>query len=241
MRSSEGHGSGYRRCTWPGLILATALASLWAMLSGGTGGSPNVETSAIQLDALGAQNATTTALGLARSTTAAKLEQMLDGSPLLGPCFHGEPLLPQLPAQACRASTCLWSQHAWAFVKLEDQGRDSDGDSGNGPPSNSSACLAAAGGQLPVMQGQPPRLSFVFIVHDDSQVAARALLELFLTAGEVESAEYVVIDVGAAASSPARPAVQVGQAAGGGSRALRGNLFPQGSSGLQSDVALCLR
>uniref|UniRef100_A0A061S451 Polypeptide N-acetylgalactosaminyltransferase n=1 Tax=Tetraselmis sp. GSL018 TaxID=582737 RepID=A0A061S451_9CHLO len=51
-------------------------------------------------------------------------------------------------------------------------------------------------GQLPQRLGSPVEVSFVLPVHNSPVMAAEVLLELFLTASEAESAEFVVVNDG---------------------------------------------
>lgn len=162
----------------------------------------------------------------ARAAMAAKLEAALDASPLLGVCHNRSALLPELLRDACQDQPCLWSELLVRDVDLLNAPLRAlpppppppeDPVAPQPPP----RCAAPAGGQRPLPPGVTPRASLVLLVHGNSTAAleagARSLLELFLTAREVDSAEYFVVHVGTApGAQPKGVALQVGLAWGPG-------------------------
>ncbi|KAG1658489.1 hypothetical protein FOA52_006268 [Chlamydomonas sp. UWO 241] len=69
-----------------------------------------------------------------------------------------------------------------------------------------SSCVQPSGGQRVCGTHTHIKVSYILTLHDNDALAARALLELFKTAQEVESVEFVVYD-DASASVPARVVV----------------------------------
>ncbi len=94
---------------------------------------------------------------------------------------------------------CLWVERLGASIGLNATALRRQA----GPPGHVGngtallrACPSPRGGQLPVPAGQRPIVSFILTFRDHAQLAAQCLLELFRTASEVASAEFVVIDDG---------------------------------------------
>lgn len=159
----------------------------------------------------------------ARAAMGAKLEAALNASPLLGVCHNRSVLLPELPPDACQDQPCLWSELLVRDVDLLNAPLRAlpPPPPPEDPVAPPPRCAAPAGGQRPLPPGVTPRASLVLLVHGNSTAAleagARSLLELFLTAREVDSAEYFVVHVGTApGAQPKGVALQVGLAWGPG-------------------------
>ena len=129
---------------------------------------------------------------LSRAAAAVELEAALDEDPNLGSCFEQQAMLPGLPAYVCAELRCLWSEAAGRGVDLWTH-----------PlrllPAGvaASACPRPRGGQAPTPAGGAPvAVSFVVSMHNSVESTAQALLELFRTAHEAGSAEFIVVDDG---------------------------------------------
>ena len=57
-------------------------------------------------------------------------------------------------------------------------------------------CPKASGGQVTPSKDQQTQVSFIVSIHNKDYMAAQAILELFRTADEAESAEFIVVDDG---------------------------------------------
>lgn len=128
---------------------------------------------------------------LHRAGPAVVLENALDSDPAMGICNGQRAVLSGVPDRVCLSLHCLWSDAAAAYVDLWAQplrelpAADRPGH-----------CPAPEGGQGPVPAGQTPRISFIISMHNNAEITAQCLLELFRTAHEVESAEYILVDDG---------------------------------------------
>lgn len=132
---------------------------------------------------------------LPRNIHAREAEMMVDAVETLGACYDGRPMLPGMDGRLCSELQCLWSPITGAAV-----------DMGHKPLStlaDAHACLDAAGGQLALGAQERPVVSFILTVHNGLESAAQVLLELFRTAHETQSAEYVVVDDGSTEEHPA--------------------------------------
>lgn len=112
----------------------------------------------------------------------------IDALETVGACYDGRPMLSDMPDRVCSTLVCLWSPVTGAAFDMERQ-----------PFAimrGSAPCLQPLGGQLGLGPQQRPVVSFILTVHNGFESAAQVLLELFRTAHEVESAEYVVVDDG---------------------------------------------
>lgn len=123
---------------------------------------------------------------LRRAAAAVALEQRTDAEPGLGPCLLQRSQLPQLPHSVCARLSCLQSAALGQGVDLDGQ-----------PFAPlASGCPAPLGGQGPAPVGQRLQVSYILPFHNGAAAAAQCLLELFRTAGEADSAEYLVVDGG---------------------------------------------
>eukprot|EP00887_Chlorella_sp_A99_P006816 scaffold2.g6816.t1 len=143
--------------------------------------------------------------GLRRAAAAVFLEHAAAANPVAGVCHEQRAVLPDASERVCRNLHCLWSDAAGANVDLWLQPL-------RALPEDSVAgrCPRPAGGQGPLPAGAAPAVSFVVTMHNNAEVTAQCLLELFRTAHEAESAEIVLVDdgstedVGAALETVAR-------------------------------------
>jgi hypothetical protein len=153
-------------------------------------------------------------LSLSRPPQAVALERLTAKNAQLGLCQDQESLLPDVLAHhSCRDLHCMWSDAAASNVDLwlnPLQLLQQDVLPG--------MCEAPRGGQLPLRPGSDPLVSFVVTMHNNAAVTAQCLLELFRTASEVESAEYVVVNDGSTEDvgvlKEARPTREVPRCAG---------------------------
>ncbi|GAB4816754.1 hypothetical protein N2152v2_003800 [Parachlorella kessleri] len=122
---------------------------------------------------------------LTRAPAVLSLEKVIDEDVELGICYKHKPLLPDVPEYVCEDLRCLWSDTVQLNIDLWDQPL--------APSPATDRCPAPRGGQQPVGEGQP-LVSFVLVLRNQAHAAAQALLELFRTAHEAKSAEYVVVD-----------------------------------------------
>lgn len=121
------------------------------------------------------------------------LERKVDADPIVGVCYRQSAMLQPVPDYVCRTLECLWVEDLqlnidlWAYPLRVLPG-----------PSEFSnrQCPIPHGGQRPVPEGQRPHISFVVTAHNNALATAQCLLELFRTAHEVPSAEYIVVDDG---------------------------------------------
>ncbi len=113
-------------------------------------------------------------------------------SPNLGACYQGESLLNAVPSSACKDLPCLWSQSSMENVDVWL-------DALKPLPTEavSAQCPQPVGGQLPLSPGARPLLSFIVFMPGNARLTAQCVLELFRTASEVDSAEFIVVDDGA--------------------------------------------
>lgn len=128
------------------------------------------------------------------------LERAVDSSRVVGLCYNGSAVLEGLPRHVCRRDNCLWSDAAAANIDLyvHPLAKMSAG----GP------CRRPAGGQRALREGQEPLISFVMPMQNRAHMTAWSLLEVFRTAHEVESAEFIVVDDGSREN--VRPLREVG-------------------------------
>lgn len=130
-------------------------------------------------------------LNVSRSAAAAQLEKHIDSDPMLGACLEQEPLLQGMAVSMCKNLRCLWSEIQQSNVDLwlsPLRLLSSD--------AMPTTCPLPQGGQQPIAEGKKPVVSFVVSMHNGGQVTAQCLLELFRTAREVDSAEYILVNDG---------------------------------------------
>ncbi|GAB4814786.1 hypothetical protein N2152v2_001832 [Parachlorella kessleri] len=186
-------------------VAFTALYTLYTVFSHSTQGSAlslAAATSATSgrqrsryLEAPGSGGGTLRGSGrgfsIPRASAIVQLEQRLDGDPMLGVCYQQAPLLEGVAEGACADLRCLWSEaeqenvDLWLYPlrPLPEE-------------AVASRCPEPRGGQGPVAAGQDPVVSFVVTMHNNGLVTAQCMLELFRTAREVSSAEYVLVNDG---------------------------------------------
>lgn len=130
------------------------------------------------------------AFSLRRSAAAILLEYNISGEPTAGLCHEQRCLLPDTPDRVCQNLRCMWSDAAGANVDLWLQPLRE-------LPGSEFSCPRPAGGQAAQqVPNRRPVVSFVVTMHNSAAVTAQCLLELFRTAHEVESAEFIVVDDG---------------------------------------------
>jgi hypothetical protein len=130
-------------------------------------------------------------LGVPRAHQVVQLEKYADADTRLGLCHAGVPAFHDVPARVCKELQCIWSEalhrkvDMWLtpLVSLPDH-------------AVTAACAPPSGGQRGVPPGTRPLLSFVLTMHNHVNVTMQSLLELYRTAAEVPSAEFVLVDDG---------------------------------------------
>lgn len=129
---------------------------------------------------------------LSRAEQLVQLEQRIDQDEQLGICCNQRPLLDDTSPAVCMHLSCLWSDAVQRPVDMHHRPLQL---LPAGDPSRH-RCPSPGGGQRPVPAGLQPEVSFIITMHNGGQNTARCLLELFRTAREVESAEYVLVNDG---------------------------------------------
>lgn len=168
-------------------------------------GKERTETQADIMDTLFLDFTRRGRFGLERARAAVHLERKVDADPMVGLCHRGASQLQPVPDYVCRLLECLWVEDLqlnidmWSYPLRVLPG-----------PSEFRAgqCSVPHGGQRPVPEGARPHVSFVLTMHNSVGVTAQCLLELFRTAHEVPSAEYIIVDDGT--SEDTGPLMQVG-------------------------------
>jgi O-antigen biosynthesis protein len=116
-----------------------------------------------------------------------------DHWPGLGYCRENKSLLDFIPNEVCIRRKCLISWKISTLVDLDQLLLTSE------PTSltyhgNLHECAVPSGGQI--TSKDIPEISFIYTLHNNDQISARSILEVFRTAHEVRSAEFVVLNDG---------------------------------------------
>lgn len=130
---------------------------------------------------------------LARAPAVVHLERRVDVDPMLGICFNEKPVLQNVPEDVCQELQCLWVEDLQLNIDIaRNPLRVLPGPS----EVKASRCSLPKGGQKRPSSGERVHISFILTMHNHPTITAQCLLELFRTAREVPSAEYVIIDDG---------------------------------------------
>ena len=116
----------------------------------------------------------------------------------MGSCNKGKSLIIGILGDACIRKRCLFaingSSSFGSAIELDKLSHSSPdfaqwlGDK--------SRCYKPKGGQTASPSTEPPLVSFIFTVYNNDAMVAKAILEVFRTAHEVSSAEFVILHDG---------------------------------------------
>lgn len=128
-------------------------------------------------------------LSLRRPFQLVGLEQKLQSDVGIGPCTNNNPIISTLQPSACQELYCLWSASKQENVDLLINPLSPL------PGGLAKHCPDPQGGQRALPLQAHPRISFVITMHAGSDIdkSAQCILEIFRTAHEVESAEYIIV------------------------------------------------
>lgn len=127
---------------------------------------------------------------LTRNHAALALRAHLEAQPGLGLCHKNVSLQDQLVShQQCVNIPCIYSSKCNMAYSMDSEFFRPI------PAADDSACPMASGGQLE-QPNSPVQVSFIIPFHNHVIIATQCLLELYLTAAEITSAEFFVIDDG---------------------------------------------
>lgn len=119
--------------------------------------------------------------------------------PGIGFCRNSTSLLTQFDDDVCFRRECLYSEkwhmnvHLDKLLTFDPNNHDEKyfrWEGWNGK------CRLPRGGQIPPTNGEGIEVTFLYTLHNNAPLAAAAILEVFRTAHESRSAEFVVIDDG---------------------------------------------
>jgi O-antigen biosynthesis protein len=113
--------------------------------------------------------------------------------PRMGFCRENKSLLDDIPNEVCVKRKCVISWKIATLVDLDQLLTTSD------PVAltyqgNLHECALPSGGQI--TSDTIPEISFIFTLHNSDKVSARSILEVFRTAHEVSSAEFIILNDG---------------------------------------------
>lgn len=115
-----------------------------------------------------------------------------------GVCNGAASLVPEYEG-LCERQQCVRSLHNASNIHLSGLINNLNRlpNLGNFLPSESASnCSPPTGGQTIANLTSTPIVSFIFTVHNNADISAMAILEVFRTAREVPSAEFIVLDDG---------------------------------------------
>lgn len=117
-----------------------------------------------------------------------------DNWPRMGYCRQGRSLLEEVPNEVCVRRKCVISWKAASLVDL-DKLLETSNPADLAYQGNLHDCTVPSGGQT-AQNGIAPEVSFIYTLHNNDKLSARSILEVFRTAHEVSSAEFVVLNDG---------------------------------------------
>ena len=120
------------------------------------------------------------------------LENHIDKHDDLGACHEGKPIIDDVEERFCAPLRCLVSPITGEMIDVDARPlRPLSKNAGTEPP-----CRQPSGGQTRTSSKYRPQVSFIMPVHNNVLSAAQSILELFRTAHEVPSAQFIVVNDG---------------------------------------------
>jgi O-antigen biosynthesis protein len=116
-----------------------------------------------------------------------------DHWPRIGFCRENQSLLDDVPNEVCVKRNCLISWKIATLVDLDQLLIHSDPETLT-YQGNLHECALPSGGQT--ASDGVPEISFIYTLYNNDKVSARSILEVFRTAHEVSSAEFIILNDG---------------------------------------------